>query len=116
MSALNKRIVGERPGQWKGGDSDAARLAADFKVLADPVRVRILALVAAAPGITAAELRGKVDLSQSTVSHHMKVLRDAGLITQPVSGLQRPVEVDAKALRDLVQNILDVANAGTVKA
>ncbi len=60
----------------------AATLARDFAVLADPVRLRLLSLLASAPTgeVCVCELVEPLDRSQPTVSHHLKVLSDAGLI------------------------------------
>ncbi len=60
----------------------AAELAKDFAVLADPVRLRLLSMLASAPTGEACvcELVEPLARSQPTVSHHLKVLADAGLI------------------------------------
>lgn len=60
----------------------ASDLARDFAVLADPVRLRLLSLIASAPAGEACvcELVEPLDRSQPTVSHHLKILVDAGLI------------------------------------
>lgn len=67
---------------------DAAELAAAFKALADPVRLRLLSLIAAAPDGTACscDLEEPVGKSQPTVSHHLSLLADAGLITKTKQG------------------------------
>ena len=67
---------------------DAEELAASFKALADPVRLRLLSLIAAAPEGTACscDLEEPVGKSQPTVSHHLSVLADAGLITKEKVG------------------------------
>lgn len=59
--------------------AEAARLAAVFKAVADPARLRLLSLIAAQPAGEACtcDLTGPVGLSQPTVSHHLKVLLDA---------------------------------------
>ena len=64
--------------------ADADALAATFKALGDPVRLQLLSLIAAAPGGTACscDLEEPVAKSQPTVSHHLAVLADAGLITK----------------------------------
>lgn len=70
-------------------DADAAlELAGAFKVLADPVRLRLLSLIAAAPEGSACscDLEEPVGKSQPTVSHHLSVLADAGLITKEKVG------------------------------
>jgi len=66
-------------------DADGAEeLANAFKVLADPVRLRLLSLIAAAPSACACscDLLEPVGKSQPTVSHHLSMLADAGLITK----------------------------------
>jgi ArsR family transcriptional regulator len=69
-------------------DAAVAELAAAFRVLGDPVRLRLLSLIASAPGGSACscDLEGPVGKSQSTVSHHLSVLAEAGLITKRKEG------------------------------
>src|ERR1700761_8711463 len=64
------------------GESQAAELAAMFKALSDPVRLRLLSLVASHPGGEACvcEISVTFDVSQPTISHHLKLLRSAGLL------------------------------------
>ena len=66
----------------------AVELAGAFKALADPVRLRLLSLIAAAPDGTACscDLEAPVGKSQPTVSHHLALLADAGLITKEKVG------------------------------
>ena len=63
-------------------EDDAADLARVFKALGDPARLRLLSMIASRSGgeICVCELTPAFDLSQSTVSHHLKTLREAGLI------------------------------------
>ena len=67
---------------------DAQELAGAFKALADPVRLRLLSLIAAAAGGTACscDLEAPVGKSQPTVSHHLALLAEAGLITKEKVG------------------------------
>jgi ArsR family transcriptional regulator len=67
---------------------DAADLARAFKALADPVRLRLLSLIAAAADGEACscDLEEPVGKSQPTVSHHLSALADAGLITKRKAG------------------------------
>jgi ArsR family transcriptional regulator len=69
-------------------EDDAEELASAFKALADPVRLRLLSLIAAAPAGTACScnLEDPVGKSQPTVSHHLSLLADAGLITKEKAG------------------------------
>jgi ArsR family transcriptional regulator, arsenate/arsenite/antimonite-responsive transcriptional repressor len=59
---------------------DAERLAATFKALADPTRVAIVNRLACGEDCCVCDLTDAFELSQPTVSHHLRVLRDAGLI------------------------------------
>jgi ArsR family transcriptional regulator len=86
------------------GEGDAEGLADVFKVLADPVRLRLLSLIAARDGETCAcELVGVLDRSQPTISHHLSVLHDAGLLAREKRGRwvwYRTVPARIAALRD----------------
>jgi len=70
------------------GEDEAVALAAAFKVLADPARLRLLSMIANASGGEgcACDLVGPLGRSQPTVSHHLGVLTDAGLITREKRG------------------------------
>jgi ArsR family transcriptional regulator len=61
----------------------AAGLAGMFKALGDPVRLRLVSIVASSPGGEACvcDLLPAFEQSQPTISHHLKVLREAGLLT-----------------------------------
>ena len=67
---------------------EAAVLARQFAALADPVRLRLVSLLSTAEGgaVCACDLVEPVGKSQPTVSHHLKVLRDAGLVTSEKRG------------------------------
>lgn len=64
------------------GEDAAAGLSRMFKALSDPVRLRLLSLIASHEGGEACvcDLTGPFDVSQPTISHHLKVLREAGLV------------------------------------
>ncbi|MFD0078257.1 ArsR/SmtB family transcription factor [Streptomyces sp. NPDC127166] len=64
------------------GEEDAVDLAKMFKALSDPIRLRLLSLIASHEGGEACvcDLTGPFDVSQPTISHHLKVLREAGLV------------------------------------
>ncbi|WP_159792915.1 ArsR/SmtB family transcription factor [Puerhibacterium puerhi] len=66
----------------------AVDVARTFKALADPARVRLLSIVAAADAgeTCVCDLTEPVGLAQPTVSHHMKVLVEAGLVTREKRG------------------------------
>lgn len=64
------------------GEADAAELSRMFKALSDPIRLRLLSLIASHEGGEACvcDLIGPFDVSQPTISHHLKMLREAGLV------------------------------------
>jgi ArsR family transcriptional regulator, arsenate/arsenite/antimonite-responsive transcriptional repressor len=63
-------------------EATAAGLAAGFKALGDPVRLRLVSLIGAHQGgeVCVCDLTTAFDLTQPTISHHLKVLREAGII------------------------------------
>ena len=74
-----------------GGALDSAaaeRLASVFKALGDPARVKLVSLIAASDGAEACicDLTEPLGLSQPTVSHHMKMLVDVGLVSREQRG------------------------------
>ena len=84
-------------------EDDAEELASVLKVLADPARLRLLSMVAAAePGeACACDLVEPLGRSQPTVSHHLKVLREAGIVDSERSGLWAYYYVLPDALEEL---------------
>lgn len=70
------------------GEDDAEELASAFKVLADPARLRLMSLVANSPKgeVCACDLVVPLGRSQPTISHHLSVLVDAGLLARERRG------------------------------
>ena len=88
-------------------DDQATAAARDFAVLADPVRLRLLSLLVSAPAGEACvcDLVEPVRRSQPTVSHHLKVLADAGLVVREKRGRwvwYRPVPARLAQLRGVL--------------
>lgn len=86
-----------------GGVLDTAaaeHLAASFKALADPARVKLLSLIAASTGGEACicDLTDPLGLTQPTVSHHMKLLVDTGLVSREQRGKWAYYRVNTAAL------------------
>jgi ArsR family transcriptional regulator len=89
-------------------EHDAELAASIFKALADPARVRLLSLIAAAgeKGACVCELVPPAYLSQPTVSHHLKKLHEAGLVSRERRGTwiyyrlrEESLDAVARALR-----------------
>jgi ArsR family transcriptional regulator len=70
------------------GEAAAAGLAQVFKALGDPVRLRLVSLIGAHQGgeVCVCDLTEAFDLTQPTISHHLKVLREAGILTSERRG------------------------------
>ena len=68
---------------------EAEQLAAAFRAIADPTRLRLISLLACSPGGEACvcDLVEPLELSQPTVSHHLKLLYEAGLLARDKRGL-----------------------------
>jgi len=81
----------------------ADRLAPLLKALADPVRLRLVSIVAASEGGEACvcDLNDAFDLSQPTISHHLKVLHDAGLLDRSKRGVWVYYAVRREVLSDI---------------
>ena len=81
----------------------AEHIASLLKALADPVRLRLMSLVASRPGGEACvcDLNDAFDLSQPTISHHLKVLHDAGLLGREKRGIWVYYNVKTEALASL---------------
>lgn len=98
-------------GQWccspKTGEplsqQQAGELAPVFKALGDPVRLRLLSLIAAHVGGEACvcDLTGAFELSGPTISHHLRVLREAGAISGERRGTWIYYRVRPETLRQL---------------
>lgn len=70
-------------------ETDAVELARGFQALADPTRLHLLSMIAAngSAGVCVCDLIEPSRRSQPTVSHHLKVLREAGLVTMEKRGI-----------------------------
>ncbi|HEX2050100.1 MAG TPA: metalloregulator ArsR/SmtB family transcription factor [Actinomycetota bacterium] len=105
--------IGVEPGVCRALDSpisrdDAERLASAVKVLADPARLQILSILKTLPGAAACagEFVRPLRLSASTVSHHLKVLHEAGLIDRERHGPWIYYRFPPERLNELCRAIL----------
>lgn len=90
----------------------AGDLSPMFKALGDPVRLRLLSLIASHAGGEACvcDISDSFDLSQPTISHHLKVLREAGLIDSERRGTWVYYRVIPTALQQL-SSVLNASDA-----
>jgi ArsR family transcriptional regulator len=87
------------------GETDAAELSTVFAALGDPVRLRLLSIVAAEGEVCSCNLEAPLAKSQPTISHHTRVLAEAGLIQGEKRGRWtwwRVVPAQMERLRDLL--------------
>jgi ArsR family transcriptional regulator len=102
----------------------ATELARMFKALGDPVRLRLLSMIASQGGgegrgeVCVCDLLGAFDVQQSTISHHLRVLREAGLVDCQRRGTwvyYRAVPAALERLSSLLQSTgeRDVVSAAT---
>jgi ArsR family transcriptional regulator len=87
----------------------AVELAAQLKALSDPVRLRLLSVVASHTGGEACvcDISAGIEVSQPTVSHHLKVLRNAGLLDSE----RRGSWVYYRVIPEALQHLSDVLGA-----
>lgn len=87
---------------------EAEQIAAIAKALAHPARVRIVTFLLSKPGCIGGDIVDQVGLAQSTVSEHLRVLKDAGLVTGTIDYPRVCYALDPAALapiRDLIEAI-----------
>src|SRR6478752_1231187 len=89
------------PGVETLAPAESDELAARFKALADPTRVAIVNRLAAADECCVCDLNAAFDLAQPTISHHLKVLRDAGLVESSRRGTWAYYRLVPDAVREL---------------
>lgn len=95
----------------------AVGVAGAFKALSDPVRVRLLSLIASHDGGEACvcELTGEFNVSQPTISHHLKVLREVGLLSSERRGTWVYYRVEPGVLAVLAQLLQVPAGGGSLE-
>ena len=99
------------PGTEPLDAAEAAALAARFKALADPARVAIVNRLASADEVCVCDLNAALDLAQPTVSHHLRVLREAGLVESSRRGTWAFYRLVPEAIEQLREAL--GAGAGT---
>ena len=91
------------------GTEQATAVAPMFKALGDPVRLRLLSMIASAGGgeVCVCDLTGSFELTGPTISHYLKVLREAGLVDSDRRGTWVYYRLVPKAITPLA-GLLDV--------
>ena len=86
----------------------AGALAPMFKAIGDPVRLRLLSMIASAAEVCVCELTGEFAVSGPTISHHLRVLREAGLVDCERRATWVYYWIKPEALRNL-SSLLEIA-------
>jgi len=97
---------------------DEARAALLFRALGNPARVRVVSELATRPGCVTGELVDVLPLAQSTVSEHLRVLKEAGIVRGVIEG-DRCYCLDVETLDALVafcEKLRDAAREATAAA
>jgi ArsR family transcriptional regulator, arsenate/arsenite/antimonite-responsive transcriptional repressor len=109
---MNRTSV-SRPGEKRGPSSSAAssrdaELAALAKALAHPARVQIVRMLRARGDCVCGDIVDRLPLAQATVSQHLKVLKDAGLISGEVDPPRVCYCINAETLQRLQTLVADL--------
>jgi ArsR family transcriptional regulator len=94
-------------------DERAADLAPLFKALGDPVRLRLMSMIASTDEVCVCDLTDAFDLSGPTISHHLRVLREAGLVESERRATWVYYRAQPQALKQLA-SLLDIATPAAV--
>lgn len=95
------------------GEVETDQFAAAFKALSNPVRLQIIDLISQGGGqICGCDIERHFDLTQPTISHHLKVLRDAGLISSEARGVSVFHRLNSSMLTSLQGLLMLVNNTG----
>lgn len=87
---------------------EAERLANFARALSDPVRITVLHLLEQTADLCTCELESLLDLPQSKVSYHLKVLLDAGLVTRKTYGTWRHYSLVRKGILEQVDRMTHI--------
>jgi ArsR family transcriptional regulator len=80
---------------------DAPRLAHALKALGDTKRLQMAQEIAAAGELSCGQVAERFDLSQATISHHLRILADAGVLTVREAGQHRFISINRRVIREL---------------
>ena len=108
----------DAPGPDVQGRTEAEYIARKLRVMADPTRIQILRLIVESPDgrRPVTELANELALSQPTVSHHVKLMADEGLLTRAQEGRQAWYSVAPSRVDEVVDSVRAVRVAAPVSA
>lgn len=100
------------------GERQADDLARILKVLSDPSRLRLLSMIAAADGgeLCACDMPEPLGVKQPTVSHHLKIMTEAGMLTRERRGAWAHYRVVPEVIESLTSVLMSIADPATTIA
>lgn len=113
VTAENEVYVCNPDLSWRLGDMETNQFATAFKALSNPVRLQMIDLISQDGGqICSCDIERHFELTQPTISHHLKVLRDAGLIQSEARGVWISHRLNASMFTALQGLLMLVNNTG----
>jgi ArsR family transcriptional regulator len=94
---------------------DDATLVRVLKALADPKRLRMVQEIAAAGELSCGEIGESFALAQPTISHHLKILADAGVLIVRESAQHRFISIDTALIREIARFLPAQVEAGAAR-
>jgi ArsR family transcriptional regulator len=121
MATASSTVSPPQVSPWTGDPieaADARRLAGVLKALADPARLRLLSLIQSAEDGEACvvDLTAPLGLSQPTVSHHLRILTEAGLLTRDKRGVWAYYSLVPSAIASIADLLTPPRKRGAKKA
>jgi ArsR family transcriptional regulator len=84
-------------------------LADNLQIIAEPNRLKILCLLSSGTKCVC-EIEGELKLKQNLISHHLKVLRESGLVKAEKEGLWKRYSLKNKPVKSLIKNLTEILN------
>lgn len=103
MSEPGEQRAGAAAAVGGDGDADPEQLTGRLKALAHPVRLRMVEMIRERGEVCACEFEGHFDLTQPTLSHHLKALREAGLVASRREGVRSLHRIEPEAFAALAR-------------
>ena len=117
MVVVNKTIVAAAAKPAGSGRADVSSYSALFRALGDETRLEIVGLLASARGaLCVCEIEPRFDLSQPTISHHLRVLREAGVVLSTRRGTWVHYAIDPRASEAIERFLVILTRRGNERS
>lgn len=92
--------------QTRFDEGEIAQRAARLSALGDEIRLKMIRLLAQHDALCVCELQGAFEIAQPTISHHLRILRDAGLVDVERRGIWAYYSIRRDALKEVIQELV----------